>query len=82
MPDILYKKLLYRSWYRGCKETDILLGSFARSELSKLTSHELHQYAQLLEADDADLFSWLTGQVQVPAGFNTAVFQKVIKYHQ
>ncbi|MGL9725875.1 MAG: succinate dehydrogenase assembly factor 2, partial [Wolbachia sp.] len=30
------RKLMYRSWHRGCKETDILLGYFALQYIDKL----------------------------------------------
>ena len=47
-------RLLYRSWHRGCKETDILLGDFAKAMLGELTDDELSDYEELLTVDDAD----------------------------
>ena len=37
----LIKQLLYRSVHRGCKETDFLVGEYAKSELGKINDLEL-----------------------------------------
>ena len=55
------RRLRYRSWHRGCKETDIILGNFADAKLDKLSSVELDIYEQLLEEDDSDIWSWVNG---------------------
>ena len=39
--ETLKKKLLYRSSYRGTKEMDILLSSFVKFYINKLTTQEL-----------------------------------------
>ncbi|MGG2362470.1 succinate dehydrogenase assembly factor 2, partial [Salmonella enterica] len=38
------KRLIYRSLYTGMKETDLLLGAFARAHLPGFGSDELDQY--------------------------------------
>ncbi len=61
------KKLLFRSWHRGCKETDLLLGHFCDAYLPTMTMEELHQFEAVLELDDADLYRWYTGEMPPPA---------------
>lgn len=56
------KRLRYRSWHRGCKETDLILGSFSDAELPGLSSAELDLYEKLLDENDADIWAWLTGK--------------------
>lgn len=60
--NILLNKLIYQSWHRGCKETDILLGDFAKSEIASLSSEELETYAQLIEENDWDIYEWILNE--------------------
>ncbi len=61
------KRLLFRSWHRGTKETDLLLGSFAERYLATFSDAELDGYEVLLDSDDGDLFDWITGRATTPA---------------
>ncbi len=56
------RKLLFRSWHRGMREVDLILGAFADARIDALTEAELAQYERLLETPDTMLLSWLTGQ--------------------
>lgn len=75
-------QLFYRSFYRGCKETDILLGEFARTELESLSDTELDLFEQLLDEPDWDIFAWLTGKKEVPEVYQGALFHKLHDYHE
>lgn len=55
------RRLYYRSWHRGCKETDVVLGHFADSALADLPDSKLDLYEELLEEQDLDIWNWLTG---------------------
>ena len=61
-PETHLKRLQYRSLHRGCKETDLVLGNFAETGLSRLEPAQLSLYEQLLNEDDADIWDWLTGK--------------------
>ena len=50
--NIFIKKLIYRSKYTGTRETDLLLGNFAKNYLEKLNDQELLSYQELLESGD------------------------------
>lgn len=56
------RKLYYRSWHRGCKETDVILGRFADTHLAELSTAQLDVYERLLDEQDADIWSWLIGK--------------------
>jgi antitoxin CptB len=66
--DTRRKRLLFRSWHRGTKETDLLLGSFAERYLAGFTTEQLDRYEALLENDDGDLYDWIIGRGEVPPG--------------
>jgi antitoxin CptB len=61
------KRLLFRSWHRGTREADLVLGSFAEQNLADFTPAELDGYERLLEENDADLWDWVIGQADPPA---------------
>ncbi len=57
------RRLTYRSSYTGMKETDILLGAFARRHLPSFTAAQLERYEALLENhSDPELYAWATGR--------------------
>ncbi|MDH5798766.1 MAG: succinate dehydrogenase assembly factor 2 [Paracoccaceae bacterium] len=61
------KRLKIRSWRRGTKEMDLILGPFSDSHLSQLDADALDLYEALLEENDQDLYQWFSGQVAVPS---------------
>ena len=56
--DLLRKKILYRSEYRGIKEMELLLNSFVKKHISDFSIVELKQLDDLLNFDDDNLFKW------------------------
>ena len=76
--DARRRKLLFRSWHRGIREMDLVLGGFANAAIGALTDAELHQYEHLLEVQDADLLAWITGTSPVPAVFDTPLLKKIM----
>ena len=56
--DLLRKKILYRSEYRGIKEMELLLNSFVKKHINDFNIVELKQLNDLLNFDDDNLFKW------------------------
>ena len=56
--DLLRKKILYRSEYRGIKEMELLLNSFVKKHIKDFSIVELKQLDDLLNFDDDSLFKW------------------------
>lgn len=56
------RRLRMRSWRRGMKEMDMILGPFADDLLNELESDELDSYEILLEQNDQDLYRWITAR--------------------
>ncbi len=63
---IRIKRLRIRSWRRGMKEMDLILGRYADACLSGLCPAALNEYEALLGENDQDLLAWVTGAAPVP----------------
>jgi antitoxin CptB len=59
--DLLKKKIIYRSNYRGTKEMDKLLGSFTKKYIEILSLEDLNDLEKLLDIDDTDLYNYYNG---------------------
>ena len=49
------------------KETDLLLGAFARAHVVAFDDGQLDRYERLLEEPDPAIFAWAIGREEVPA---------------
>ncbi len=57
------KRLRMRSWRRGIKEMDLILGPFADQALASLDADTLDIYEALLAENDHDLYQWVTARI-------------------
>ena len=78
--DIRRKRLLFRSWHRGTREADLILGSFAEANLAGFDDSRLDRYEALLECPDADLFDWITGRAEPPPECDTDVTRLLLAF--
>lgn len=78
--EIWRKRLTFRSWHRGTKEMDLLMGSFADRHIAGFSAAELAQYEDVLGHNDPDLYSWITGAEKVPANLATPVLGKLLTH--
>ena len=60
------KRMTMRSWRRGTKEMDLVLGPFADSHLAAMGEAELGLYDALLEENDQELITWVMGTAPIP----------------
>lgn len=67
------KRLRMRSWRRGTKEMDLILGPFADAHLAALDAPTLALYDALLSENDQDLIGWMLGQTAPPPRFAALV---------
>ncbi|MBL4807310.1 MAG: succinate dehydrogenase assembly factor 2 [Rhodobacteraceae bacterium] len=65
-PENRLKRLKIRSWRRGTKEMDLILGTFADAMLTKLDPETLDRFESLLAENDQDLYPWFSGQEDAP----------------
>ena len=74
------RRLVYQSSYTGMKETDLLLGHFAKTHLVNLCDADLTDFENLLAAGDQWIYAWITGNEPVPDVYDTAVFGLIKDY--
>jgi antitoxin CptB len=79
-PDIRRKRLLFRSWHRGTRESDLILGRFAEAYVAGFDAGQLDRYEELLECNDADLFDWVSGRTAPPAAQNHDVMRLLLAF--
>lgn len=60
------RRLRFRSWHRGTREADLLLGGFADAHLDGLGQEGLAAFDRLLDVPDPDLWDWIAGLQPVP----------------
>ena len=73
------KRMAMRSWRRGMKEMDLVLGPFADTQLAGLSEAELELYDTLLAENDQDLMAWILGQADAPPAYG-ALLQRITRF--
>jgi antitoxin CptB len=77
----LRKRLIFRSWHRGTREMDLIMGRFADAAVPEMSESDLADYAKLLEESDPDIYDWLCARAEVPEASNSGVLQHLIRHH-
>ncbi len=73
--EIRLKRLRLRSWRRGIKEMDLMLGTFADDAMASLTDAQLDAHEILMAEHDQDLLVWFTGQEDTPNALKDALLR-------
>ena len=71
--EVRLKRLKIRSWRRGMREMDMLLGPFSDGPLSELSDAELDIYEQLLSENDQEIYRWISGQEEIPDQYQALI---------
>ena len=79
--DLRRRKLLFRSWHRGMREMDLIMGRFADAKVAALSDGEVADFERLIEVPDPDLLAWITGEAAVPPDFDSALFRSLRHFH-
>src|SRR5499427_2078314 len=80
-PDIRRKRMMFRSWHRGTRESDLILGRFADAHLAEFDETQLDRYEALLDCDDADIFDWVSGRAMPPPEYDNDVTRLLLSFH-
>ncbi|HYE48148.1 MAG TPA: succinate dehydrogenase assembly factor 2 [Azospirillaceae bacterium] len=75
------KRLIFRSWHRGIREMDLLMGTFADRHVPGFDQGQLDRYEAFLHMSDPDVYNWISGREPVPPEFDNDVFQ-LLKVHR
>ena len=76
------RKLLFRAWRRGVRETDLIVGRFADAHIDRFDDNDLDDFERLIEASNAELYAWVSGAETIPAHYDTAVLAKLRRFHE
>jgi antitoxin CptB len=74
------KRLSFRSWHRGTRESDLILGRFADAHLDGFDGAQLSRYEALLDCPDADIFDWICGRAAPPPEHDNDVTRLLLAY--
>ena len=78
--EIIRKKILFRSWHRGTKEMDLILGTYADNNLSSMSYDELMHFQSFLNLSDPDLYKWLISEEKAfPEEFRDLIEDIILK---
>ena len=71
--EVRLRRMRMRSWRRGTKEMDLILGPFADEHLHAMDGPALDLYEALLEEGDGDLYAWVAERDAVPERYAALV---------
>ncbi len=78
--DIRRRRLYFRSWHRGTREADLVLGSFAEAHLAGFDDGQLARYEALLECPEPDLLDWISGREKPPREYDHDVTRLLLSF--
>ena len=79
--EIRRKRLVFRAWHRGIRETDLILGRFADAHAAHFGEEEMADFERLLDVPDRDILAWVTGADAVPREAASPMLDRVLAFH-
>src|SRR5262244_1073954 len=79
--DLRRRKLLFRSWHRGSREMDLIMGPFADAWIERLNESELDDYERLVGLPDPDIYAWIAGGTPAPASQDCELLLRLRAFH-
>ena len=61
------KRLRFRSWHRGTKEADLMIGGFFDRHGATWNDAEIAWFEALMDEEDVEIMAWALRQAAVPA---------------
>ena len=71
--EVRLRRLRMRSWRRGTKEMDLILGPYADERLAAMGGPTLDLYEALLAEADGDLYAWVSGREAPPVRYDALI---------
>ena len=71
--EVRLRRVRMRSWRRGTKEMDLILGPYADERLGGMDDDALALYEALLAEGDTDLYGWIAGREAPPERYGGLV---------
>lgn len=74
------RRILFRSWHRGIREMDLVLGQFAEENVADLSESDLDLLETIMAEEDNDLIKWINGAEPIPERFRIPLFDRIVSY--
>ena len=76
------RKLKFRSWHRGMREMDLIMGRFADAFVDVMQPAELDAYERLMETSDPELLGWVLAEEPPPADVDSPMLRRLRAFHR
>jgi antitoxin CptB len=80
--DARRRRILFRAWHRGMRETDLIMGRFADAVIHELSDAELDEFEALMQAPDPEVYRWIAGDAPPPATYDRPLFRRLRAFHR
>ena len=77
--DTRLKRLRFRSWHRGTREADLMIGGFFDRFSRGWSDEEIAAFEALIEEQDVDIMGWAIGTIPVPPAFDGPMLKTMAK---
>jgi antitoxin CptB len=75
--DARMKRLRFRAWHRGTRESDLLIGGFFDAAAAGWDELEMVWFEALLEEQDVDIMAWAIGTAAPPERFEGPLMRRL-----
>jgi len=76
------RKIKFRSWHRGMREMDLIMGRFADAFVDAMGPDELDEYERLMEMPDPELFACVLAEASPPGDLDSAMLRRLRAFHR
>jgi antitoxin CptB len=76
------RKVKFRSWHRGMREMDLIMGRFADAYVDAMGPAELDDYERLMEVPDPELFGCVLTDEPLPADLDSPMLRRLREFHR
>ena len=80
MKNEFQNRLIYRSWHRGTKELDLILGNFISENIDVMSDDEIKEFEALLNSEDPDIYKWIVKFETPNDKYLNAIIIKIREY--
>ncbi len=75
--DARLRRIRYRAWHRGTRETDFLVGGYFDNCSANWSEDDFAWFEALLDEQDADIIAWVIGTLPVPDRFAGPMMERM-----
>lgn len=74
------KRLIFRSWHRGTREMDLIMGTFADAQVPGMSEEQLDLFETLLDIPDPDLYDWYSGNKKLDRAYASTIMDMFLAH--